>query len=75
MTSHNTSLADIARGAGCENVVEATCESISDALRKAMNDQSKPAVIVVKVEAGNAPVHPIPLGPVRIRDRFRRLIV
>lgn len=69
-TSRRTRLADVARGAGCEHVVECNGEDIAAPLEAALKS-SESTVIVVKVESGNQKVGAIPLNPVIIRERFR----
>ena len=72
-TSLRTRLADVARGAGCENVVECAGDEVIPVLEAALKSESL-TVIVVKVESGNEKVGPIPLNPVIIRERFRALV-
>jgi len=69
-TSRRTRLADVARGAGCEKVLECSGDEIIPILEEALKSESF-TVIVVKVESGNEKVGPIPLNPVIIRERFR----
>ncbi len=69
-TRRRTRLADVARGAGCENVVECGAGEITGVLADALKSDTS-TVILVKVEPGNEKVDPIPLNPVIIRERFR----
>ena len=68
-TGRKTSLAGMARAAGCENVVECTGEETGDALKAALAD-GQSTVIVCKCDSGNAKMPPITMDPVAIRDRF-----
>lgn len=69
-TARKTNLAEIARAAGIENVLEAG--SIEE-LKRAFNEsKGKTSVIVAKVERGNAAVPVIPLSPYRIKKRFMK---
>lgn len=70
-TRGRTSLAEIARGAGCRNVIECRAEDAVGHLETALEGPG-PTVMVVSVEPGNAKVEPIPLSPVSIRYRFMR---
>jgi len=69
-TSRRTRLAEVARGAGCANVVECRGEDIAEPLDAALQS-AESTVILVKVESGNEKVGAIPLNPVIIRERFR----
>lgn len=68
-TGRKTSLAGMARAAGCDRVVECTGETTGAALRAALNAQEM-TVIVCKCDSGNAKMPVITLDPVVIRDRF-----
>ncbi|MBO68973.1 MAG: sulfopyruvate decarboxylase subunit beta [Acidiferrobacteraceae bacterium] len=72
-TSESTSLAMIARGAGCDNVIECsgidTKELLGDVLQ-----QRVPSVIVSKIDPGSQPLPVIPLHPIILRERFRSSI-
>lgn len=68
-TGKKTSLAGIARAAGCENVVEVQDVDTGKALQDAL-DGSKMTVLVVKCDSGNAKMPLITMDPVVIRDRF-----
>ncbi len=69
-----TSLAGMAREAGCERVVECRAEEAGDALRDALN-AGKATVIICKCQSGNAKMPVITMDPVSIRDRFMRAVV
>lgn len=64
-----TSLAAVARGCGCENVVECRAEGTADAVRTALESDMM-TVVVCKCQPGNMKVPAIELDPVVIRDRF-----
>ena len=64
-----TSLAAVARGCGCENVVECQPEDAAETVQTAM-DTDKMTVVVCKCRPGNMKVPVIDLDPVIIRDRF-----
>ena len=64
-----TSLAAVARGCGCENVVECRAEEAADTVRAALDSNSM-TVVVCKCRPGNMKVPVIDLDPVVIRDRF-----
>ena len=63
-TSRRADLAKLAQGAGVSQVMVATN---ADKIREGMASKG---VLVVKVEAGNADVHVIPLSPEEILGRF-----
>jgi len=64
-----TSLTAMAKGAGCENVIECQAEETGQVLQAAI-DAKKSAVIICKCESGNAKMPVITMDPVTIRDRF-----
>lgn len=66
-----TSLAGMARAAGCERVVECRAEETGDVLSRAL-EAGEATVIICKCESGNAKMPVINLDPVTIRDRFMR---
>jgi len=73
-TSENTSLKEVALGAGCKNVIECEGQDTSNQLEKAIKDKKNSYVIISKINPGNVLVKPIPLNPITIRDRFRKYI-
>ena len=73
-TDENTSLKDVAIGAGCKNVVECSGDETVNELSKAIDDQNNSYVIISKINSGNVKIDPIPLNPITIRDRFRKFI-
>ena len=73
-TSEKTSLQKIAIGSGCKNVIECSGIETSKYLEKAINDKNNSYVIISKINSGNISVKPIPLNPISIRDRFRKII-
>lgn len=64
-----TSLAAVALGCGCENVVECRAEDAAETVRAAL-DSDKMTVVVCKCRPGNMKVPVIDLDPVVIRHRF-----
>ena len=72
-TSEATSLAEIARGAGCKSVVECLGEATVEHLRTAMTANCA-SVIISKVEAGNENSPVVPLHPIVLRERFKKSI-
>ena len=72
-TSEATSLSMMARGAGCDNVIE--CAGIDTA--RVLGDtieQRVSTVIVSKIDPGSRPLPVIPLHPIILRERFRSSI-
>ncbi len=72
-TGRKTSLAGMARAAGCERVVECRAEETGEALQGAL-DAGEATVIICKCESGNAKMPVITLDPVTIRDRFMQAV-
>ena len=72
-TSGKTSLADMARGAGCQTVLECPGEETAGVLSDCLAEGNM-AVIVSRVTAGNRPSPVVPLHPIVLRERFKRLI-
>jgi len=68
-TGKKTSLAGMARAAGCENVIEVQDIDTGPALQAALASK-KMTVMVVKCDSGNAKMPVITMDPVVIRDRF-----
>ncbi len=64
-----TSLTEVARACGCDNVIECRAEECADVMRDAL-DAGRMTIIVCKCESGNIPVPVIDMDPVVIRDRF-----
>lgn len=64
-----TSLTEVARACGCENVVECSGADTPAAVEAALAGD-KMTIIVSKVESGNVKVPAITRDPVSIRDRF-----
>ncbi|MBS7288657.1 MAG: sulfopyruvate decarboxylase subunit beta, partial [Candidatus Freyarchaeota archaeon] len=69
-TAGKTSLAEIARATGIENVLEV--RSVEELKRALSESKGKTSVIVAKVEKGNVNVPVIPLSPYRIKKRFMK---
>lgn len=72
-TGRKTSLAGMARAAGCERVVECRAEETGEVLQAAL-DAGEATVIICKCESGNAKMPVITLDPVTIRDRFMQAV-
>jgi sulfopyruvate decarboxylase subunit beta len=72
-TGKKTSLAGMARAAGCENVVEVMDVDTPAALKKALAE-GKMTVMIVKCESGNAKMPVITMDPVVIKDRFMKAV-
>jgi sulfopyruvate decarboxylase subunit beta len=72
-TGKKTSLAGMARAAGCETVIEVQDVDTGDALQAAI-DSRKMTVLVVKCDSGNAKNPVITMDPVVIRDRFMKAV-
>ena len=72
-TGKKTSLAAMARAAGCENVVEVQDVDTGKALQEAI-DSRKMTIMVVKCDSGNAKMPVITMDPVVIRDRFMKAV-
>lgn len=68
-----TSLTDVARACGCENVIECKAEDTGKTLQSAI-DSKKMTIIVSKCESGNIKVPVITKDPVVIRDRFMKAV-
>jgi len=68
-----TSLADVAKACGCENVVECQASEAVDVVSKAI-DSKKMTIIVCKCESGNVKVPVITMDPVVIKDRFMKTL-
>ena len=73
-TNQKTSLKNVAIGSGCKKVIECEGKDTANQLFKAINDKKNSYIIISKVKSGNANVKPIPLHPITIRDRFRKII-
>ena len=65
----NTSLTEVARACGCDNVVECQAEETAAVLQQAL-DSDQMTIIVCKCESGNIPVPVIDMDPVVIKHRF-----
>tara|TARA_Y100000768_G_scaffold80350_1_gene57172 strand:+ start:783 stop:1352 length:570 start_codon:yes stop_codon:yes gene_type:complete len=73
-TGENTSLKEVALGSGCKKVIQCAAIETSKYLKKAIEDKKNSYVIIAKIKSGNVSVKPIPLNPITIRDRFRKII-
>jgi len=72
-TSEATSLAAMARGGGCQNVIECPGSETAGVLADAI-DVQQASVIISKVVAGNRPLPVVPLHPIVLRERFKKAI-
>lgn len=72
-TSRKTSIGEMAKGAGCPNVIECDGVKAKEVLADVLVEK-KHAVIVVRVNPGNENKGVIPLHPIWIRDRFRNKV-
>ena len=54
----NTSLKNVAIGAGCKNVLECSGEETANVLSRAIEDQSNSYVIISKIKPGNTSTIP-----------------
>ncbi len=68
-----TSLTEVARACGCENVIECSAEDTGKVLEQAIADR-KMTIIVCKCESGNIKVPVITKDPVVIRSRFMEAV-
>lgn len=68
-----TSLAAMARAAGCERVIECQAEEAAEVMRQALEIDEQ-TVVVCKCESGNIKVPVIEMDPVVIRDRFMKAL-
>ncbi len=65
-----TSLAEVARACGCEQVIECDAAETPDNLAASIESR-KMTILVSKCKPGNVPVPVIDMDPVVIADRFR----
>ena len=72
-TSEATSLADMARGGGCQSVIECSGEDTAGVLVDALGARQA-SVIISKVAPGNRSVPVVPLHPIVLRERFKKAI-
>lgn len=72
-TGKKTSLAGMARAAGCDNVVEVQDVDTGKALEAAIAS-GKMTIMVVKCDSGNAKMPVITMDPVVIKDRFMKAV-
>ncbi|MEL7184235.1 MAG: sulfopyruvate decarboxylase subunit beta [Pseudomonadota bacterium] len=72
-TGKKTSLAGMARAAGCDNVVEVQDVDTKAALETAIASK-KMTVMIVKCDSGNAKMPVITMDPVVIKDRFMKAV-
>ena len=74
-TNEKTSLKKIALGAGCKNVIECEGKETAQILKDAIKNKKKSYIIISKVKPGNVKTDPIPLNPIEIKNRFRKLLL
>lgn len=72
-TGGRTSLSEVAKACGCENVVEVKAADTASELKKAVNDR-KQTIIVSKCESGNVDVPVISIDPIVIIERFKQCV-
>ena len=68
-----TSLTEVAKACGCEQVVECQAQEAVQVMKDALAS-NKMTIIVCKCESGNVKVPVITMDPVVIRDRFMRAL-
>lgn len=66
-----TSLTEVAKACGCENVIECSGEETVEVMKAALASDVM-TIIVSKCESGNIKVPVITMDPVVIRDRFMK---
>ncbi len=64
-----TSLTDVAKACGCDNVIECDANDTADVVKSALNSD-KMTIIVSKCQSGNVAVPVIEMNPIMIRERF-----
>lgn len=72
-TGKKTSLAGMARAAGCDNVIEVQDVDTGPALEAAIAARQM-TVMIVKCDSGNAKMPVITMDPVVIKDRFMKAV-
>ena len=72
--SAKTSLTEVAKACGCENVIECQAEDTKNVLEQAIASKQM-AIIICKCESGNIPVPVIELDAPVIRHRFMQAVV
>ena len=68
-----TSLSEVARACGCENVIECSAQDTPAEMEKAIAGNQM-TIIVSKCESGNIKVPVITMDPVEIRSRFMKSV-
>jgi len=68
-----TSLTEVAKACGCENVVECQAEEAPDTMKAALAS-NKMTIIICKCESGNIPVPVIELDAPVIKHRFMQVV-
>lgn len=72
-TGMKTSLAEVARACGCDNVIECSAQDTKSVLETALAGD-KMTIIISKCESGNIKVPVIEMDPVVIKDRFMKAV-
>ena len=70
-----TSIAGIAKSAGCLNVIECDARNAFENVKATLSKLTELTIMVIKINPGNTSVKPIPLNPVYIRERFRKIVL
>ncbi|MEO9864060.1 MAG: sulfopyruvate decarboxylase subunit beta [Yoonia sp.] len=68
-----TSLTEVARACGCDNVVEVQDKDLGPVLQDAI-DTAEMTIIVCKCDSGNIKLPVITMDPVVIKDRFMKAV-
>ena len=68
-----TSLAEVARACGCDNVMECSAQDTKSVVEAALAGD-KMTIIISKCESGNIKVPVIEMDPVVIKDRFMKAV-
>ena len=64
-----TSLTEVARACGCDNVIECDAAETADVMKAAL-ESDRQTIIISKCQSGNIPVPVIEMDPVMIKERF-----
>ena len=72
-TGMKTSLAEVARACGCDNVIECSAQDTKSVVETALAGD-KMTIIISKCESGNIKVPVIEMDPVVIKDRFMKAV-
>ena len=72
-TGMRTSLAEVARACGCDNVIECSAQDTKSVVETALAGD-KMTIIISKCVSGNIKVPVIEMDPVVIKDRFMKAV-